>query len=102
MRRKLTLNEFFAVSDDHRIATHPYFAGRLPRLSYNRVWEERGGWTIDETQFELPLLIQRRDLDEVGSKKRQMYRQRYALFEEISRAFPAKLSEAPRVSFDAT
>jgi uncharacterized protein VirK/YbjX len=99
--QKVGVQRIFAVADDYRIATHRYFGARQPDLSYNRVWEERGGWKVDETQFELPLEIQRRDLDEVGSKKRNMYKQRYAMFDAISDALPLELSDARRLSFEA-
>jgi uncharacterized protein VirK/YbjX len=99
--QKANIERILAVSDDRRIATHPYFAGRVPRLSYNRVWEERGGRKLDQTQFELPLEIQRRDLGAVGSKKRSMYKQRYAMFDAIYRQIPRDFSALPRLSFDA-
>jgi len=98
---KAGVKKIFAVADGYRIATHRYFAGHEPHLSYDRVWEERGGRQIDQTKFQIPLEMQRRDLSEVVSKKRNMYKQRYAMLDEIKTALPANLSDAARLSFDA-
>jgi uncharacterized protein VirK/YbjX len=100
--QRMGVKRIFAVADAHRIATHRYFAGGPPHLSYDLVWEERGGWRVDETQFELPLELKRRDLDEIASKKRSMYRRRYEMFDDICSALPQKLSDAQQVSFEAT
>lgn len=99
---KVRVKEIFAVADAYRIATHRYFAGREPHLSYDRVWEERGGWKVDETKFQLPLQMQRRDLSEVGSKKRNMYKKRYDLLDKIRTALPVEFCHAERLSFEAT
>jgi len=98
---KARVNEIFAVADAYRIATHRYFAGREPHLSYDRVWEERGGRKVDQTRFQLPLEMQRRDLKEVGSKKRSMYKHRYALVDKIRILLPQKFSHAQRILFEA-
>lgn len=100
--QKMGVKRIFAVADAYRISTHPYFAGRSPHLSYDRVWQERGGWRSDDTHFELPLEIVRRSLDHIPSKKRNMYRRRQAMFDEICSVLPQKLSDARRLSFDAT
>lgn len=99
--QRLEVKRILAVADEYRIATHPYFGGRQLNLSYNRVWEERGGQKVDETHFELPIEIQRRDLEDVASKKRNMYKQRYAMFDAIERELPPNLSNARRLSFTA-
>lgn len=98
---KAGVKKIFAVADAYRIATHRYFAGHEPHLSYDRVWEERGGRQIDQTKFQIPLEMQRRELNEIGSKKRTMYKQRYALLDKIRTILPQELSQAQRTVFEA-
>lgn len=78
---------------------------RKKTLSYDAVWREHGGVPWGHGLHEIPLRAMPRDLAEVASKKRSMYRKRYALLEEVavaaqaslewSRAWPQPRVEAP-------
>jgi uncharacterized protein VirK/YbjX len=97
------VQHIYAVADDQRISRHPYFAKKdSPGLTYDDVWTERGGTRVAPTHFELPLLGTRRDLDEVATKKRKMYRQRYEMFDAIEERLPNDLKTAERRHFDAS
>jgi uncharacterized protein VirK/YbjX len=52
-------------------------------LNYDEVWRDRGGVERDDGFFELPVERQVREIEDVPSKKRQMYRQRYAMMDSI-------------------
>lgn len=100
--RSLSVTHIYAVADAFKISRHKYFGERgAPGLFYDEIWEERGGTRIDETRFELPCDSPRRDLEEIPSKKRSMYRKRYEMLDQIESAIPVDLSTAERTHFDA-
>jgi len=93
----------FAVADAQKISRHAYFGAKgAPGLFYDEIWEDRGGVRVGDAQFELPLGGNRRDLEEISSKKRSMYRKRYEMLDQIAAAMPKDLSAAPRRRFEAT
>jgi uncharacterized protein len=92
----------YAVADAYKISRHEYFGRRGAHgLFYDEIWEERGGVKVADTHFELPLAGTRRDLDEIPSKKRSMYRRRYEMLDDIGASMPPDLTTAERRQFDA-
>lgn len=92
----------YAVADAYKISRHEYFGKRgAPGLYYDEIWEERGGVRVAPTHFELPLGGTRRDLEQVASKKRAMYRRRYEMLDQIAAAMPRDFTAAERRRFDA-
>ncbi len=79
--------------------------GRKKTLSYDAVWREHGGEPWGHGFHAVPLQLRRRDLADIASKKRSMYRKRYALLEQVavamrealrwSQAWPEPRIEAP-------
>lgn len=53
-------------------------------FNYNAFWCEVGGKDIGKDWFELPLVPVRRDIQEIKSHKRSMYRKRYAILDDLS------------------
>lgn len=75
-----------AVSDACRHHRSPYFdrnVGRELPLDYDEIWRDRGGVDRGDGFYELPVERQVRNIDDIPSKKRQMYRQRYAMLDSI-------------------
>ena len=92
----------YAVAEAYKISRHDYFGRRGAHgLFYDEIWQERGGVKVAGTHFELPLAGTRRDLDEIPSKKRSMYRRRYEMLDEIGASMPTDLAMAERSQFDA-
>ena len=92
----------YAVADRHKISRHDYFGKRgAPGLIYDEVWSERGGVRVADTHFELSLAEGRRDLEQIASKKRSMYRRRYEMLDRITSSIPPDLRLADRRRFDA-
>ena len=56
---------------------------RRPRLTYNEFWQEMGGTLSADGFFDLPPRPQMREACQVKSNKRALYRQRYALLEQL-------------------
>jgi uncharacterized protein VirK/YbjX len=81
--RLLGVKKVYAVSESHRQHNHIFYNFKnkraIPSLNYDEVWSNRGGIRCDDAFFEIPLLPLRKPLREIASKKRAMYRRRYAL-----------------------
>lgn len=75
-----------AISDSHRHHRHPYFAGKVDKItmaSYDEIWRDRGGCLRDDGFFALSSRFVPRDMTEVPAKKRAQYRRRYELLAQI-------------------
>jgi uncharacterized protein VirK/YbjX len=53
-------------------------------FNYDKFWDEVGGQNIGKGWFELPLMPARKDMQEISSNKRSMYRKRYELLDHLS------------------
>jgi uncharacterized protein VirK/YbjX len=81
--RSAGVSTIFAVADQYRHHRHSYFASNKQKQlnNYDEIWRDRGGIQIDDLQFELPLTLPRRDSELIPTKKRAMYRRRYAMLD---------------------
>ncbi|MDG6882544.1 Protein of uncharacterised function (DUF535) [Phocoenobacter uteri] len=57
-----------------------WYGSQKVHFDYNAFWQENGAMRAND-YWQLPLQIERRNLDEVATKKRSMYRKRYAMFD---------------------
>ncbi len=91
-----------AVADQYRFFRHGYFKGdnQPIHLDYDSIWGERGGIQVAETHFELPMAPSRRDIEEVASNKRSMYRKRYEALERFRDGIVAA-DKSRAVNFEA-
>lgn len=53
------------------------------QFDYDTIWQEHGGVVRDRWLHELSLATERRSLEDVPSRKRALYRRRYALLESL-------------------
>lgn len=53
-------------------------------FDYDAFWEESGGQPVDNGWYELPLSPVRKDIQEIKSSKRALYRRRYNLMDDLS------------------
>jgi len=68
---------------------HQKHAIHLPWLhninfDYDAFWQEVGGKSVDKGWFELPLIPLRKDMKDIKSKKRSMYRKRFNMLDNLS------------------
>lgn len=61
------------------------------RMSYNEIWQERGGHRNGNGFFILPVAATRRARSQVPARKRPMYAKRYAMLEAIETELAAVL-----------
>ena len=63
------------------------------KTSLDDFWQEAGGSLSNDPRFfELPLLEKRKTIDEVKSQKRNLYRKRYALLDEVAQQISENLT----------
>ena len=94
------------VEDDAHALYRPGERDRAKKtLSYDAIWSEHGGEYWKLGLYRLPVQVAPRDLATVASKKRSMYRKRYAMLDGLDVAMRESLQWAcqlpgPRVEAD--
>lgn len=89
----------FAVSDECRHHRHPYFAKKELGSNYNAIWEDRAGVRVSDQFYEIPVSPYRRDIEEVKSKKRSLYKKRYSFLDELQPRIVEGMNAATLVRF---
>lgn len=87
LARSLRIERMFGVSEANRLHRHPYFGCRGEETfasNYDELWLERGG-RFDSSSgfFEIPVADVSKNLVEIPSRKRALYRRRYEMLDEI-------------------
>lgn len=75
------IERILAISDDNRQHRHSYFKNAKVEnliLNYNEIWREHGGVLNESGFYEFPSRIDHRPDESIPSRKRAMYRRRYA------------------------
>lgn len=78
--------KILAISDENRHHRHPYFANthkNTLKTGYDSIWLDHEGVKLENGFFEIPVAKHRRDIAEVSSNKRAMYRRRYQMLDKI-------------------
>lgn len=92
--RSLRLKHIYAVTNDGYYANNHLRADRKLKTSFSDFWQEAGGHTTGDTRFdELPLVDPRKTMEEVPTRKRAVYRKRFALLDEIDTAIAANMEK---------
>ena len=95
---RLGIEEIYAVSN------YGFYDSNLPqhkqklKSSLDSLWQETGGEITKDSRFyKLPITELRKSLEEVGSQKRNLYRKRFAMLDEISGTIVESLEKYLRV-----
>lgn len=92
--RALGIQRILAVSNAGYYANNHIRRDRKLKTDFGAFWEEAGGWkTEDERFYELPLTLPRKMMEEVPTRKRAVYRRRFALLDEIDREIEERVAE---------
>jgi hypothetical protein len=86
--RQIGMNAVFGVGQDVQAFKQKH-AIHIPWLhtinfDYDKVWLEAGGEKTADKWFSLPLIPQRKNIEEIESKKRSAYRSRYAMLDFVA------------------
>lgn len=88
MAQALAADEVLGVTS----TAHIRFKPGKTLLDYDQLWQEHGGSPHVLGLLRVPAAPAKRDLAEVASSKRSMYRKRYALLDEVAVAMGAALA----------
>ena len=82
--RNLGLKKIYAVSNYGYYANNHVRADRKLKTNFGDFWLEAGGREMDDARFyELPLVEPRKTMEEVPTRKRAVYRRRFAFLDEV-------------------
>ena len=90
--RQLALGRIYAVSNYGFYANNHIRLDRKLKTSLDEFWQEAGGQSCSDPRFfEIPITEPRKSLDEVETKKRNLYRKRFAAIDAIDVAIKRSL-----------
>lgn len=93
--RALGVEHIYAVTNDGYYAMNHVRKDRKLKTNFGDFWKESGGVQCADARFyELPLKEHRRSMEEVPTRKRAVYRRRYAMFDEIDTVIAQKMKES--------
>lgn len=80
-----SVTRILAVGDAQRVSSSAYFEARDRVLSsYDAAWSECGGVAGDDGFFALEPQVIQRTAEEIPSRKRSLYRRRYAMLDALA------------------
>lgn len=90
--KALGMKHIYAVTNYGYYAnTHIRMEKKL-KTSFSDFWEESGGHPCEDKRFyELPLTEARKTMEEIPTRKRNYYRKRYALLDEVDASVAEKI-----------
>lgn len=92
--RTLGLKHIYAVSNYGYYANNHVRSDRKLKTNFGDFWEESGGHVTEDARFyEIPLHEERKSMDEIPTRKRAVYRKRFALLDEIEEVMAKGLKD---------
>ncbi len=84
LARAFSLKHLYAVSNKGYYAMNHVRRDRKLKTNFGEFWAEVGGYETDDYRFyELPLVEQRKTINEVPTRKRASYRKRFAFQDDV-------------------
>ena len=91
--RALGMRHIYAVTNYGYYANNHLRTNRKLKTSFSDFWQEAGGQATADRRFdELPLTEPRKTMEEVPTRKRAVYRRRFALLDEIDAAIAERMA----------
>lgn len=92
--RNLNLKKIYAVTNEGYYANNHVRIDRKLKTSFSDFWLEAGGNHTDDDRFDfLPLIEARKSAEEIPTRKRAVYRRRFALLDDIDSTIEEKIKE---------
>lgn len=92
--RNLGIQHLYAVTNYGYYANNHVRMDRKLKTDFSKFWEESSGIAcIDKRFYELPLRETRKTMEEVPTRKRAVYRRRFALLDEIDSSIAATIAQ---------
>ncbi|TYZ24069.1 VirK/YbjX family protein [Selenomonas ruminis] len=92
--RALGVRHIYAVSNDGYYAMNHVRRDRKLKTDFGAFWEEAGGHVTDDPRFyEIPLIEPRKTMEEVPTRKRAVYRKRFAFQDDVDAQITANMEK---------
>ena len=92
--RALGVQRIHAVSNVGYYANNHVRIDRKLKTDFSAFWQEAGGTqTADERFYEIPLTLPRKTMEEVPTRKRAVYRRRFAFLDEVDSEIARRMGE---------
>ncbi len=91
--RAMGMQHIYAVSNQGYYANNHLRLDRKLKTDFGDFWEEAGGHVTEDARFyEIPLTETRKTEEEIPTRKRAVYRKRFAFQDEVDRQIQEKIS----------
>ena len=92
--RSIGADYIYAVTNSGYYAMNHLRLDRKLKTSFDGFWQEAGGKPAADSRFyELPLREHRKSPEEIPTRKRAVYRRRFALLDEIDESIESRMKE---------
>ena len=93
--RSLGVAHIYAVTNEGYYTNNHLRIDKKLKTDFSEFWREAGGHETGDSRFdELPLVEPRKTMDEVPTRKRAVYRRRFAMLDELDAAVEARIRDA--------
>lgn len=90
--RSFNVKHIYAVSNDGYYANNHVRRDRKLKTDFGAFWEKAGGHVTEDSRFyEIPLIEPRKIMEEVPTRKRAVYRKRFAFLDEVDAEIAARM-----------
>lgn len=94
MAKALGLRHIYAVTNQGYYANAHIRLDRKLKTDFTEFWKECGGYPCEDVRFyELPLTEARKTPEEIPARKRNYYRKRYAMLDEVDAAIASAVQD---------
>ncbi len=95
--RSFSVKHLYAVSNKGYYAMNHVRRDRKLKTNFGEFWTEIGGHETEDPRFyELPLIEHRKTMDEVPTRKRAVYRKRFAFQDDVDKQIAEKMENILR------
>lgn len=90
LAQQLKINTILGIAQNQQVKVR-FASKRNMHVNYNEVWQQYNGSLTKYGYWQLPLVSEQKKIEDIASKRRAMYRRRYAMQEQITQNLIDKL-----------